>query len=137
MGASNQEMVNNVHLNRRGFQGDGIAYFFKLEIPQKRYYEISALVVSDQSGRMYSESGEIALPAVNETVCKYYNKHLIPILNAPILRRDNFFANLTHKMGSINVALILRAREVPYPLPHPLPRCRPPQKYFPEKGLDQ
>jgi len=130
-------MVNNVHLNRRGFQGDGIACFFKSELPREGHSERSRASDRNQSDLFSVENTEKALPSVKETVCKYYNKHLIQILNAPILRSDNFFANLTHKMGSINVALILRAREVPYPLPHPLPRCRPPQKYFPEKGLDQ
>ena len=92
-------MVSNVHLNQMGVTGEGKAYFFKPEIPRKRYCEISAVIDSHQSRRMRSESNQIALPSVNETVCKYYNKHLIPILNAPILRRDNFFANLTHKIG--------------------------------------
>ena len=29
MGSQNQEMVNNIHLNRRGFKGDGLTCFFK------------------------------------------------------------------------------------------------------------
>ena len=30
MGSQNQKMVNNIHLNRRGFKGDDLACFFKL-----------------------------------------------------------------------------------------------------------
>ena len=47
MGASNQEMVNEIHLNRRGFKGDGIAYFFK----PMRYLHITRIIERVRSVR--------------------------------------------------------------------------------------
>lgn len=127
MGASNQEMVSNVHLNRMGVRGNGTACFFKPATPQERYCEISTVIVSDQSGRLHSKNNVTALPAVNKTVCLELNVFQFQLLKAVANFYDNLSANLnvqnSRKRGC-------RALNVPYPLPRPSVRYTPTQKYF-------
>ena len=132
MGASNQEMVNNVHLNLRGFKGDGITYFFKPQLRQERYGEISAVVVSDRSGKMRSESNVLALPSVKETVGVIIFHIIYQLLKISLRSHDYFNANSLNKWQPLAKQTYNSARAYPLPLPHAVCCCIPPQKYFPK-----
>ena len=94
MGSQNQEMVDNVHLNRRGLKGDGIAYFFKHQIPQEQHRTISSVSTRVQSEHSPSVSSEPALPSVKETVCTDVNIHELLKLKPATKLYDNVYANL-------------------------------------------
>ena len=122
MGASNQEMVSNVHLNRMGVRGNGTAYLSKPKTPQEQHRTISAVSTRVQSEHSPIVSSEFAVPAVKETVCPEPNVPRFQVLKAVANFYDNLGANLSvqnsRKRGC-------RALNVPYPLPRPSVRYTP------------
>lgn len=94
MGASNQEMVSNVHLNRMGVRGNGTAYLSKPKTPQEQHRTISAVSTRVQSEHSPIVSSEFAVPAVKETVCIEKNILQFLALKSVIDFCDNVCANL-------------------------------------------
>ena len=129
MGSQNQKMVTKVHLNRWGFKGDGIAYFFEPKTPQEEHRTISAVSTRVQSKRSPIVSSEPALPAVKETVCTEPNALQFQLLKDVANFYDNLGANLCVQNSLKRGCLALN---VPYPRPRPGVRFTPPQKYFPK-----
>ena len=123
-------MVNNIHLNRRGLKGDGLAYLFKPEIPQERYGEILAVIVRDQSERLHSESNEIALPSVRETVGFFLFSIIYQLLERDLRSHDDFYANSPIKLQPAVQQTYNFARMPTPPLPHAVYDFIPPKNIF-------
>lgn len=133
MGASNQEMVINVHLNRMGVTGDGIAYLSKPNTPQEQHRTISAVSTRVQSEHSPIVSSEFVLPAVKETVCASNIMYIIHVHTTSIIHCDNFCDNLAHINNGSSDCLSEACSLGTLPLPpHTQHRCIPPRKYFPE-----
>ena len=94
MGSQNRAMVNNIHLNRRGFKGEATAYFSEPKIPQEQHRTISAVSTRVQSDYSHTVSSEPELPAVKETVCIEKNMLQFLALKSVIDFCDNVCANL-------------------------------------------
>ena len=94
MGSQNRAMVNNIHLNRRGFKGEAIAYFSEPKIPQEQHRTISAVSTRVQSEYSHTVSSEPELPAVKETVGIEKNISQFLALKSFINFYDNVCANL-------------------------------------------
>lgn len=132
MGASNQEMVSNVHLNRMGVTGDGIAYLSKPNTPQEQHRTISAVSTRVQSEHSPIVSSEFVLPAVKETVGVFLFSITNQLLKRDLRSRDYFYANSPIKWQSAAQQTYNSARIDPLPLPHAVCCCIPPRKYFPK-----
>ena len=122
-------MVNNIHLNRRGFKGEETAYFSKPKKSREQHRTISAVSTRVQSEHSPIVSSEFVLPAVKETVCSEPNVLQFQVLKAVANFYDNLGAYLSFENSR---KLSCRTLNVPYPLPRPNVRYTPTQKYFPE-----
>ena len=129
MGSQNRAMVNNIHLNRRGFKGEATAYFSEPKIPQKQHRTISAVSTRVQSEYSHTVSSEPELPAVKETVCKVPNVSQFQVLKSIDNLCDNLDANLSVQ-NSLKRGC--QALNVPYPLPRPGVCYTTTQKNFPK-----
>ena len=107
-------MVNEIHLNRRGFKGDAIACFFKSELPREGHSERSRASDRNQSDLLSVENTEKTLPSVKETVCTEPNVSQFQVLKSVFNFYDNLSANLSIQNG---LKRCRQALNVPYPLP--------------------
>lgn len=131
MGSQNQEMVNNIHLNRRGFKGEETAYFSKPKKSQEQHRTISAVSTRVQSEHSPIVSSEFVLPAVKETVCTAPNVSQFQLLK-PVF---NFYDNLSANLSIQNSLKRCRqALNVPYPLPGQVFAADQHKNIFPNSG---
>ena len=131
MGSQNRAMVNNIHLNRRGFKGEATAYFSEPKIPQEQHRTISAVSTRVQSEHSPMVSSEPALPAVKETVCLEPNVLRFQVLKAVANFYDNLGANFS---AQNSLKRGCRALNVPYPLPGKVFATVPHKNIFPNSG---
>ena len=124
-------MVNNIHLDRWGFKGDGIAYFFESKIPQGQHRTISAVSTRVQSEHSPVASSKPTLPAVKETVCTEPNVSQFQVLKSVFNFYDNLSANLSIQNG---LKRCRQALNVPYPLPGRVFATEPYKNIFRNSG---